>query len=180
MKFIFDFDDVLFDTRKFKEFMFSYVEKSGTSRAIAEKYYKEVRAREFSLKEFLAHFSIGNMYEEIMQECPNFLNTKLIEVVKNLGKENCFIVTNGDKEFQKDKIKRNNIGFLFYEIHIVPESKKELVEKICDKYKNEQIMFIDDKDRFFENLDFKKYPNLKTILFDEHGFEQLQSIAILR
>ena len=191
MKFIFDFDDVLFNnTKQFKPHMYVCLEKAGVPRTVSEEYYKEAREKEFSLKNFitilLAHdplslkFQRGKekveeVYEEIMRECKNFINVQLTEMVKKLGRNNCFIVTNGEKQFQEDKIKNSGIASLFSEIYIVPNSKKEIIYDICNGNKNEKIIFIEDKIKFIEDLDFKKCPNLKIILYDEQGLEKLKA-----
>ncbi len=176
MKFIFDFDDVLFhNTRKFKEHMYACLEKSGVKRREAEEYYLKTRTNQFWLKGMLAHFSAGHLYEEIMQASENLVNQELIELIKKIGKSNCYILSYGDKEFQLDKIERTQIAPLFREVIVVSDSKKETVEKICSIHKDEAILFIDDKPEHFANLDLSKYPNLKTILFDEKGLEKLQA-----
>lgn len=146
MKYIFDFDDVLFNnTKMFKEHIYQCLEETGIKRNIAEEYYQTVREREFSLKDFT--------------------NTVLVDTVKKLGKENCFIITNGEQEFNSDKIKYSGVGYLFNKIYIVPGSKKEFVYEICNKYKDEKVIFTDDKIRFFEELDLSKYPNLHNVLY---------------
>ena len=38
-----------------------------------------------------------------MHKCKNFLNMELLEVIRKMGKSNCYLITNGDKEFQKIK-----------------------------------------------------------------------------
>ena len=152
-----------------------HLEKAGVSRNEAEKYYKTIPKNKFWLKELLIHFSLKeSLYEKILAENKNFLNKELINIIKKLGKESCFILTHGHKNWQKDKIKNTGIESLFSEIFVVSESKKEAVEKICEKYKDEKIIFVDDKIRHFEDLDFVKYPNLKTILYDEQGLEKLK------
>ncbi|OGI68527.1 hypothetical protein A2738_01440 [Candidatus Nomurabacteria bacterium RIFCSPHIGHO2_01_FULL_42_15] len=178
MKFIFDFDDVLFhNTKLFKEHMYTSLKQAGISRVVAEEYYKTVRKNQFWLKELLTHFSLKeSLYGEILKESKNFINKELLSVLKELGKENCYIVTHGNKEFQNNKIKISGITPLFSEIIVVQVSKKKAVEKICAKHKDEQVIFIDDKVKHFEDLDFKKYPNLKTILYDEQGLEKLKTI----
>ena len=178
MRFIFDFDDVLFhNTKQLKEYMYACLEKAGISRNIAEKYYKTVRKNQFWLKDFLYHFSIEeNMYEKILNKSKNFINKELITLVKKIGKENCYIITHGNEEYQRDKIRITGIEPLVSEIIVISDSKKEAVEKICAKYKDEEIIFIDDKAHHFEDLDFKKYPNLKTILYDEEGLGKILSI----
>lgn len=181
MKFIFDFDAVLFNTKKFIENNYVCLEKIGIPEDIAKNYYKEIRGRTFSLKNFISTLlerqkvegKIEDIYEEMMQECPNLANFSLLKIVERLGKNNCFIVTKGDNDFQRDKIKRSNVAPLFCEIHVVSGSKKEIIEDICNKNKDEKVIFVDDKIKFFEDLDFKKCPNLKTILYDEQGLEKL-------
>jgi len=176
MKYIFDFDDVLFNnTAQFKKHMFRVIAKAGVSEDTARKYYLEVHEKEFSLKKFMSVLfsryninenKVANSYKKIMEESPDFLNIELIEKVKKLEKENCFIVTNGEREFNQDKIKYSGIGNLFKKIYIVPGTKKEVICALCRKYKNEKVFFVDDKIKFFADLDFKKCPNLTTILYN--------------
>lgn len=178
MKYIFDFDNVICYTNpKFREYIYSFLEKNGISHNSSKEYLEKEISNLFSLKKMLAHFSVKeDIYQEIMNGSKNFLNKDLVNEIKKLGKENCYIVTYGDKEFQLDKIKKAGINSLFCEIKTVSGSKKEAVEKICDKHKNEKVVFIDDKMKCFEDLNFKKYPNLQTIHFDEHGLEKLLAI----
>src|SRR3989338_617731 len=103
MKFICDFNGVLFNAKEFIKFMYDYLEKTGTPRSITEEYYKKVGGTQFGLKEMLSHFSI-------------------------------------DESF----------------------------------YEKKTVVFVDDKAKYFENLDFEKYPNLKTILYDDQGLEKLK------
>jgi FMN phosphatase YigB (HAD superfamily) len=183
MKYIFDFDDVLFNTKKFKERIYTSVEKVGISREVEENYYQEFKKYAFSLKKFLSSLfakekkeqvSIDAIYEEIMFDCKSFLNEDLIKIVQSLGVGNSLIVTSGDEEFQMDKIKRAGVEPLFSQIVVVPGSKKEVIEKICSENKNEKIIFVDDKVKFFEDIDMSKCPNLETILYDAQGFEKLK------
>lgn len=175
MKYIFDFDDVLVHTtKKIKEHTYSVLEKAGVSRGLSEEYIEKERRSLFSLKKMLAHFSVSeSLYEEIMKETKNFVNNELVEIVKKIGKSDCYIITYGDKEFQMEKIKRAGIESLFSEIIVVLESKKEAVEKICAQHRDEKVIFIDDKAKHFKDLDFVKYPNLKTILYDEKSFKKV-------
>lgn len=175
MKFIFDFDDVLFNTKEFLKHLYGCIEKAGVPRNIAEEYYKKVGGTQFSLKKLLTYFSLReNLNEEILRESKSFINEELLKIVQKLGKENCFIITHANKEWQLDKIKSTGVDSFFSEIIVVGESKKQAVEKICAQYVDEEVIFIDDKAKYFEDLDFKKCPNLKTILYDEQGIEKLK------
>lgn len=177
MKFIFDFDNVLFKTRThFKEHLIGVLERAGISRDKVEEYWKKGHLDTFSLKKMLTELDLNqDLYEEIMNQSKNFVNEALIKVVENLGEKNSFVVTFGDKEFQLDKIQKAGIAPLFSEIIVVQGSKKEAIEKICVKYKDEKVIFVDDRANHFEDLDFVKYPNLKTILYDEQGLDKLKT-----
>ncbi|MEI8174454.1 MAG: HAD hydrolase-like protein [bacterium] len=190
MKFIFDFDDVLFSTKEFKNIIFKCLEEVGVSKYTEEQYYKEFRSLEnpFSFKEFisslLAHENkkeiiTEDIYEKIMSLSTNLANKKLLKIIQNLGKDNCYIVTSGEKEFQLDKIKRANIADFFCKIFVVPSSKKETIKDICAQHKNEKVIFIDDNIKFFNDLDMAKCPNLTTVLYNEQGLEKLTSILLL-
>ena len=167
MKYIFDFDNVIFHTsRSLKERIFDIYDRHGISRARVADYIEREIQNGFSLKKFLEHFGLRKeLYEEIMKGSEDFVNHQILNIVKKAGRENCYIVTMGDEEFQKDKIVRAGINKFFNKIIVVLGSKKEAVEKICEANMDEKIVFIDDKESHFKDLDFKKYPNLKTILY---------------
>ena len=189
MKVIFDFDDVLFyNTKLFKEHMYSCLEKAGVPRDESESFYKETRGErklhgnQFSLKGFIATLlekkeiktvSGKKIYEDILGKIKNSLNTELIEIVKKVGKDNCYLVSNGDIEYQADKVRESGIEELFREFYPIPGTKKEIVEEICQRHKDEPVIFIDDRPYYFEDLDMEKCKNLKTVLYDENGLEKV-------
>ena len=110
MKYIFDFDDVLFyTTRRRNEFLYPFLKKMGISRKALDSFYEKTRGNHFSMKKLLAHFSLGeDLYEKTMEEIEKFANSELIEIVKKIGKDNCYILTYGDEEFQLEKMCRGN------------------------------------------------------------------------
>ena len=175
MKFIIDFDDVLLHTTKMlKKRIYDCLENAGVEREKALDLYRRVRYPEFSLRKFIYRLLEENnldinkteeIYEDIMKETPKYINHHLVEEVKKLGKESCIVVTNGEKEFQTHKLKRSGLYDLFSEIYIVPGSKKDIIFEICKKYKDEKIVFTDDKATFFDDLELKSLPNLETVLY---------------
>jgi FMN phosphatase YigB (HAD superfamily) len=183
MKYIFDFDDVLFhNTEKLKPRMYKLIAEAGIPENETQEYYQQIPNKRFVIKNFLQslfdyknikNVNIQNLYSSIMDESKNFKNDEVLEIIKKIGKDNCYIVTHGETEHQLDKINRAGIVDLFSEIFIVQGSKKEAVEKICSKHAEEDIVFIDDKAHHFDNLDFKKYPNLKTILYTGQDLNEL-------
>ncbi len=188
MKYIFDFDDVIFQTTKHRlDHMFPLLEKSGVSRDKMDEYYKEMRLAGFSLKNAISDLikdgdlDKEKLHDEIMSTGKNYINTELIEAIKKLGKDNCFLITHGGDEFQKEKINRAGVASMFLEIIILIGSKKKAVEDICERFKDETVIFVDDKPQYFEDLDFKKYPNLKTILYTGQNIEpQLHAFELER
>lgn len=185
MKFIFDFDDTLSDTAQFKEYMWERLEKLGVPRAASIQSYEETRGDDtpFSLKQFLlfvftkhdiAKTFLEDAYGQIMQISPSLLDERLLDVVRRAGKDNCYIVTNGDEEFQRDKIEKSGVRQLFREVFIVPGTKKETVAHICEQNPNEEIIFMENKAKFFDDLDMERCKNLKTVLWDEYGLEKLR------
>src|SRR3989344_2820925 len=187
MKYIFDFDDVLFkNTEMLKPRMFQLIAVAGIDEeTIKGDYYRpEVRWQQFSLlnfikKLFTAHNITGKdpkkLYEEIMSECHNFLNMDLVEEIKKLGKENCYIVTNGEDEFNNDKLKYSGILNYFkkYHVKIVPDDKGDVIEEICRENKNEKIFFFDDKTCFIDELKKRNIPNLTSVLYEGESLPEL-------
>jgi len=188
MKIIFDFDDVLFkNSEKFKDYLFDCIERAGISRGVALEEYKKVRNTyvPFSLKSFIGYLvrqknlgldHIQDLYSDIMDEkIKDFLNTELIEIAKHAGRSNCYLVTNGDEEFQKAKVVVTEVESLFTEIFYVPKSKKEAIEKICRDNNTDKLIFIEDREKFIEDLDMSQCPNLTIILFDEQGLQKVKA-----
>jgi FMN phosphatase YigB (HAD superfamily) len=179
MKFIFDFDDVLFhNTKVLKPYMYARFEEAGIPRSIVEPYYNEIKkTSKFWLKDLLTHFSLKeSLYEEILEESKNIVNLELIDMVKKLGKDNCYILSHGGEEYQLEKIKRAGIFPLFKEVIVIFDKKTKKIEEICERHQDEEVFFIDDKAHHFDGLDPIKCKNLKTILFDENGPEKLKAI----
>jgi len=174
-KYIFDFDDVLFfNTEKFKKHMYKCFEEIGVQYDTVKKYYKIEKQKGWVLHNLVASVLKGEninsiskdeLTEKIMGECKNFINNGLIDQVKRLEVENCYLVTHGVNEYQLEKINRTGLKSLFTQIFIVQDTKKGPVEMICEQFKDNEVVFIDDKEKRFADLDFKKYPNLRKVLY---------------
>ena len=174
-KYIFDFDDVLFfNTEKFKKHMYKCFEDIGISYDVVKKYYKLEKEKGWVLGnlvisvlegENITSINPDELTEKIMNECENFVNDNLIDRVKEVGVENCYMVTHGVTEYQLEKVRRTHLGPLFTEIFVVQDTKKGPVEMLCEKFKNEEVVFVDDKEKRFADLDFEKYLNLRKVLY---------------
>lgn len=183
MKLIVDFDDVLFDVSKLKERFFKVLKRHGVKHPEDEYTFERKNDRPFSLRLFLERICreegipetmVESMYQDIMSVCKDLNNLELLELLKEAGKENCYIVTSGDEEFQMDKITRTEVDQIAEEVSVVPGSKKAIVESICLRFPNEKVIFIDDKIKFFDDITMEKCPNLQTILFDKYGLQSVK------
>jgi hypothetical protein len=182
MKVIFDFDDVLFNSKKFKKEMFQVFEDRGYGSVSS--FYEEWRTNghPFSLLDFMTSIdpSLGEnekgyLYEEILSFCGGCINDGVFRIMNDLGKENCYIVTNGIEEFQMDKIRRS-IGLgVAQKVEVVSGSKAEAVREICQEHKDEEVIFVDDKVLYLNNIHTEGCENLKTVLFNENGLENLKA-----
>jgi len=174
-KYIFDFDDVLFfNTQKFKKHMYQCFEEIGVPYDTVKMYYKIEKEKGWVLQNLVKSILKGEhitsvngdeFSEKIMIECKNYINHELIGLIEQLEVENCYMVTHGVKEYQLEKVDRTGLGSLFSEIYVVQDTKKGPVEMICEQFKDDEVVFIDDKEKRFADLDFKKYPNLRKVLY---------------
>ncbi|MFZ2522366.1 MAG: gluconeogenesis factor YvcK family protein [Minisyncoccia bacterium] len=173
-KYIFDFDDVLLYSSSMLK---GKIESTFNKKGILFDYSSSKnKSGHFILNDIIPDISERDqIYEEIMVNCSSFINEELVNIISGLGKENCYMVTFGNYEYQLEKIKRAGIENLFSEIIIVDiEDKKRAIEEICQKHKEQKVVFVDDKEKNLENLDLESYPNLKTILFDANGLENFK------
>ncbi|MEK7564594.1 MAG: HAD family hydrolase [Patescibacteria group bacterium] len=174
-KYIFDFDDVLFfNTEKFKKHMYKCFEEVGVSYDTVKKYYKIEKEKGWVLSnlvgsvlngEDITSISKKELTGKIMGECKNFVNNELVDRIKQLDVQDCYMVTHGIKEYQLEKVNRTDLGSLFTKIFTVLDTKKGPVEMVCEQFKDDEVVFVDDKEKRFADLDFVKYPNLRKVLY---------------
>lgn len=188
MKIIFDFDDVVFDAKKFKRNVFSGLLSYGIDENVVKEIYNNHRKifnPSLLYKEVLEknkiHISseeINQLIDNLFQGLPIYIDQRMIDLMCYVGKENCFIVTAGDEDFQRKKIKFSLGDAMVLDNHIlfVKEKKDEKLKYICELYKDEAIIFVDDKDTHIQEVKALKMNNLYTVLYDEQGFDSLHAM----
>jgi FMN phosphatase YigB (HAD superfamily) len=110
-----------------------------------------------------------------MECCSALVNQELVAYIFEVGLENCYIVTNGDQEFQHEKIARAGLANNFKEIFVVSGTKKEKIKELCERFPDEEVIFIDNNSAFFNDIDMEACRNLKTVLYHENGFENVKA-----
>lgn len=154
----------------------------GIPEAQAVAYYKEVRNQEFWIDDLIKHFNLPEIFYKKLTDpeiIKKFIDIKLIHTVKLFGKENCIILTHGSKKWQMDKIVNSGIAENFSKILVVYQNKKEELKKLCSEFKNEQILFIDNDDKYFQDLNSQEFLNLKTLLYIGQDLNYLADIKPL-
>jgi hypothetical protein len=187
MKVIFDFDDVLFNANAFKEIIFLELENEGVL-DIRERYQKERELKRlFDLEIFLRSLSfdelkVHSFYQKYITFSASLVNQEMVNLIPKLGRENVFILSQGAEQFQRDKINAV-LGDMLSASHIliVPGSKKDEISNICRRFRNEGVIFVDDKVEFLNDLPVSDLPNLKTVLFNHNGAHTLgEKIRVLQ
>jgi len=179
MKIFIDFDDVLFNTKVFKNDIQNVFERNGISEKVFNRYYKDdsvkkgdEKIRKYDPKEQIkrikkAGFETKKIEKEIVRLLGNtrkYLFADGIDFLKKLKKEELYIVSFGDKKFQGEKINNSGIVKYFRKILIVDVSKAVGIRKILSK-KNiepgEALIFLDDRVKFLKDIK-KSYPGMVT------------------
>ena len=159
MKLILDFDDVLFKAKDLKAYMYRLLEEERVENV--QGLYEKERAGGgvFSMKAFLRRVlndgregveeRVDALYGKILVKSKECINTEMLTLIEKAGKENCIIVTNGEEEWQTDKLQASGIGELVSLVYVVSGSKSECIEDLCARYSTQEIIFVDDKNDFF-------------------------------
>lgn len=167
MKIFIDFDDVLFNTKKFIIEYIKIFKKYGVSEEIFRKYYydgKETKLKRYDLNGHLERISrnlnIDNLKKDINKFLFNtrkFIFSDVKKTLKSLGKYDLYILSYGDKEFQNIKIKNSGIANFFKKIIISSKNKTFALKE------NKPFYFLDDRVSHLKDMK-KKYPFATTIL----------------
>lgn len=180
MKIFIDFDDVLFNTKDFKNDIRRIFEKNGVSEKIFSKYYKEFptrkkkgEIRKYNPREQIRKIKklgikIGGIerdFSNLLKKSKKYIFNDGIKFLNKFKKEELYIVSYGDKKFQTEKIENSGIGNYFKKILIADTSKAVGIRKAL-RNKNiepgEAIIFIDDRVKFLRDIK-KSYPGMVTI-----------------
>jgi len=180
MKIFIDFDDVLFNTKRFKEDYYEIFRKNGISKEVLEKCYYEPMERVGEIDRYDPAGHVERMCRanniataDLQEDMLGFIaDTKryIFEDVEGfLGsfkKEELCIVSFSDTEFQRFKIFNSGIAGNFQDIEIVNELKAKAIGKIIKKKglsEDEHLYFIDDRVEQIGDVK-ERFPQIKTIL----------------
>lgn len=173
-----DFDDVLFNTRKFKDDYFDLFKKRGVAKDVFEKFYYDPldkrRTKSYSPIGHIqrvcrqAQLNYPEFEKEVMRFTKytnHYVFKDTVKFLENFSKEELYLVSFSKTNFQKSKIFNSGVAEYFNQIKIVDELKGETIRKIIKSKANrasERIYFIDDRVEHLTDAKIKN-PNIVTI-----------------
>lgn len=172
----FDFDDVLFNTKDFREDYFKLFKKAGISKKVFEecyydpldksniKTYSPVKHIERICKrEGLDSLKIRNDIKDFIGNTKKYVFGDVSIFLDKFNKKNLGIVSFSKTNFQKSKIYNSEIADYFQTIKITDCLKGEEISEVLKNKKLKEVYFIDDRVEQINDVKIKN-PKVLTIL----------------
>jgi FMN phosphatase YigB (HAD superfamily) len=162
--YIFDLDHTLFNARDFKKDLSILL--SGKPDMISEDIWNYFNASNKKTLDFISKNSKKYLFKNVLE------NLKKI-------KEEKILLTFGDIDFQKIKIKSLELDKVFDKIILVDENKIIFLEDFYKKNLDKKIFFINDNynKRFNENNEINdKIPGIEVFEIDNYKKDSLKTI----
>ena len=179
MKIFIDFDDVLFNTKKFKKGCFEIFKKNGVPKKIFDEcYYDPLDNRSIKVYDVTGHIdricervglSPSIFREEVdsfVADTSQYVFPDVFGVLEKFQKKELCIVSFSVTNFQKSKIAGSGVVKYFSGVKIVDVLKGAAVAEIIEKEKlhnDKELYFIDDRTEQIESVK-KACSQVKTIL----------------
>lgn len=181
MKVFIDFDDVLFNTKRFIKDIKVVFRRHGISDNIFNETYKNANRFSGKIDGGMRTYDPSFQFKKIKEKIK--IDTKLLEndfkifkkdtskyifsdtdfFLGKMRKKDIFILSFGTNKFQKEKINNSKIKKYFSKVIITGCAEKgKAIEKIIKESK-EAFYFIDDRVKFLEEVKIR-YPFAKTFL----------------
>ncbi len=208
MKIFIDFDDVIFNTKKFKKDLFEIFSKySITEEEYEKSYYDpndnrsikmhdvEGQLRRLSEMHSFDEKSLRKSLEIFLHDSSDYVFTDVVPFIILHEKDKLSIVSFGNLDFQKKKIRSSKIKKYISDAKVTDKNKVEILFTAIKENKNskEKIFFLDDRVEQLRNVK-KEIPDIITILvkrpesryqdikdekccdFEAHNFAEVQEI----
>lgn len=192
MKVFIDFDDVIFNTKKFKHDFKDMIVEHGVSGEIFDKYYNDPldsraiktfdpwlqieRIHDNEIK--IDKKKMNNLVDEFIADMSCYLFADVFDFVRTVDVGNISIVSFGEREFQTRKVLNSGIGKFIKNIVITQDSKAVAISDILEKEKidsSENIFFLDDRIEQIREVK-EKLPEIISILLKrpEGRYQEMQ------
>ncbi|MFH1565234.1 MAG: HAD family hydrolase [bacterium] len=181
MKIFLDFDDVIFDTKRFIDDRDQIFLDNNIAPEIFNKYPNDYSLKrkqgelvKYSDKEHLESLrdvldnnvdfeKLRKEISELIKDAEKYVFKEFYDFAEKIGKENLFLLSYGDVKHQTEKVKNSGIMDYFADIIITDGLKSEALSKKLLADNNEICYFIDDRITHLEDVK-KQFPKIKTFL----------------
>lgn len=171
MKIFVDFDDVIFNAKRFKEDLIHVFIKHGITRHEFEnsyytypkaaqemgKYYNpKDQIRVLKKRNSIDHKKLGKDIDKLMKDLKPYVFSDVYKFLENFRKKDLFLITYGHEKFQLAKIRGAEIGRHFRRILISKDNKINIIREASKKYKfspKESVLLIDDRPEQLERTE---------------------------
>jgi hypothetical protein len=180
MKIFIDFDDVIFNTKKFVADRGKIFQKNGVSQKIYTKcYHSEVETGRIKRYECRAHirrarnlvaFDVKKLERDLdnhLAHAEGYIFSDAVKFLEKFKQADLYLVSFAKTEYQKAKIKNSKISSYFKKVFIVDGPKAAAVGKII-KHHDDSYFFIDDRTAYIDDVK-KRYPEVISILMQRGG-----------
>lgn len=163
MKVFIDFDDVIFNAKRFKHDLIRIFLKNGITRSEFDssyytflkkdqdrgKYYDpKSQIRVLRRRSLINHKKLDLEVDALMENLEGYVFPDVPDFLNNFSKKDLFLITYGHVKFQKNKIKGAGIGKYFQKTIISKNNKADDILETVKKIKlsaEEGIILIDDR-----------------------------------
>jgi FMN phosphatase YigB (HAD superfamily) len=174
MKVFIDFDDVIFNAKRFKNDLIKVFLENGITRSEFDnsyytfakkdqdrgKYYDpKSQIQVLRRRRQINHKKLNLKIDDLMGNLERYVFPDVAYFLGNFSKKDLFLITYGHVRFQKNKIKGSGIGKYFRKTIVSKKNKIDDILKIAGKIKlfpEEDIILIDDRPEQIEEVEKRK------------------------
>lgn len=175
MKIFLDFDDVIFNAKKFRNDLIKVFNKHGITKQEFERSYYAFNRKERAggepydpksqINVLRKKYAINNAefrrdVDAFLRDLSRYIFPDVEKFLQSFKKNDLFLITYGHERFQKKKIKNSKIDKYFRKVLVCRDDKISVIMDICRQYgfspDKEDIILIDDHPEQIEETEKKE------------------------
>ncbi|EKE20055.1 MAG: hypothetical protein ACD_8C00057G0006 [uncultured bacterium] len=179
MRIFIDFDDVIFNTKKFKDDFEKLFVAHGISEDIFREHYydpadngkikifdADLHAKRIQDATGIDTSNIVNDLDEFLRDISKYVFPDVLKFFNDVGKDNVFVVSFGGIDFLKRKIEGSGISNHVKNIKVIDYEKSKAIAELMEDSNvvaNEKLFFLDDRIEQIRDVK-EKFPDIISIL----------------
>lgn len=182
MKIFIDFDDVVFNTQRYKTDLKKIFFRFGISADLFERLYfayppnsNNSSVKTYQLEKHLQVLrkkvsfkksELRKAVERFLADTKKYVFPDTVFFLNHFKKKQLFLISHGDRNFQRKKIQGSGLASYFQAVEITGRKKSLGLKKFLRKNQKEEpekIFFLDDRRHYLEEAK-RKFPSLISVL----------------